>query len=70
LEYAKVKNGMEEGTGAIQLISAIEKFLAQYGHRGPSEVDVSRMRYSENLMFILQALIGSSGNVCFDYYFD
>ncbi len=45
--------------GSSPFLAGWAKFLAQYGMRGPSEIDVSRLRWREDPTSLLQFVIGN-----------
>ncbi|MCP5096740.1 MAG: phosphoenolpyruvate synthase [Chloroflexi bacterium] len=48
--------------GGSQFLVAWEKFMAKYGMRGPSEIDVSRLRWKEEPSSLIQVMLGSLQN--------
>ncbi len=45
--------------GGADFITALNEFLARYGMRGPSEIDIARLRWFEEPTPIIQAIVGN-----------
>lgn len=54
--------GVEDLPGGAAFVTDFTTFLARYGMRGPSEVDISRPRYQDDPTPLLATLLGSDGS--------
>lgn len=56
--WREVKATLGSVGGGSDFHQALEKFLAEYGHRGASEIDVSRPRWCDDPSLLLRVITG------------
>lgn len=50
---------LDEVEGGSAFMAALDQFMADYGMRGPSEIDISRLRWRDDPTPLLQVIIGN-----------
>ncbi|MCB0080417.1 MAG: hypothetical protein KDE47_05790, partial [Caldilineaceae bacterium] len=51
--------GVQQIEGGVEFAAALERFLARYGMRGSSEIDISRKRWRDDPAPLLQVIVGN-----------
>ncbi|MCA9538518.1 MAG: phosphoenolpyruvate synthase [Myxococcales bacterium] len=57
------RNSLANTEGGPVFLAALDAFLAKYGDRGPSEIDISRKRWRDDPTSVLQAVAGNLSHV-------